>query len=66
MYLTWIAIIASLLMGIGSSLIPIFPAEKDSFCYIKKPQGTFPVLALPAYVGDQPLPQESVDWRPAV
>lgn len=31
MYLTWIAIIASLLMGIGAVLIFIFAVKKDYF-----------------------------------
>jgi hypothetical protein len=38
---TWIAIIASLLMGIGDSLIFIFADEKDYFCNYKKPRETY-------------------------
>jgi hypothetical protein len=35
MYLTWIAIIASLLMGIGAALVFIFAVKKDYFRNIK-------------------------------
>jgi len=41
MYLTWIAIIASLLTGIGSALTSILAVKKDYFCNVKKPRATF-------------------------
>jgi len=41
MYLTWIAIIASLLMGIGPSLT----IKKDYFCNSKKLRATFGQLS---------------------
>ena len=40
MYLTWIAIIASPLTGIGSALIFISAVKKDYLCAIKKPRAT--------------------------
>jgi hypothetical protein len=41
MCLTWIAIIASLPMGIGSAVIFSFTVKEDCYRNIKKPRATF-------------------------
>jgi hypothetical protein len=41
MCLTWIAIIAGLLTGIGSAVIFVFAVKEDYYCEIKKPRAKF-------------------------